>query len=265
MGEDGLKLSNSALLDNLKVKLGHLSVEEQVEMEQLLLSFTKVFGDMPSRTNCCCHDVDVGESTPVKQHPYRMNPINLEQMRKEIDYMMQNHIIEPSSSEWSSSSILVPKPDGTLRFCTDFRKLNSLTKTDLFPLPRIEDCIDRIGSAQYVSKFDLLKGYWQIPLTDRAKRLSAFATPDGLYQYCVMPFGMKNAPATFQRMINKLLRGVKGCEAYMDDVVIHSHGWEEHLARVRQVLTKFAEANLTINLTKSDIGHAQVTFLGHVV
>ena len=100
MGEDGLKLSNSALLDNLKVKLGHLSVEEQVEMEQLLLSFRKVFGDMPSRMNCCCHDVEVGESTPVKQHPYRMNSIKLEQMRKESDYMLQNHIIEPSSSEW---------------------------------------------------------------------------------------------------------------------------------------------------------------------
>ena len=164
-----------------------------------------------------------------------------------------------------SPSVLVPKPDGTLRFCTDFRKLNSLMKTDSFPLPRIEDCINRIGSVQYVSKFDLLKGYWQIPLTNRAKRLSAFATTDGLYQYCVMPFGMKNAPATFQRMINKLLRGVKGCEVYMDDVVIHSHGWEEHLARVRQVLTKFAQANLTVNLTKSKIGHAQVTFLGHVV
>ena len=151
-----------------------------------------------------------------------MNPIKLEQMRKEIDYMLQNHSTEPSNSDWSSPSILVLKPDGTLRFCTDFRKLNSLTKTDSFLLPRIEDCIDRVGRAKYVTKFDLLKGYWQILLTDRARCLSAFATPDGLCQYCVMPFGMKNAPATFQRMINKLLRGVKGCEAYMDDVVVHS-------------------------------------------
>ena len=114
MGEDGLKLSNSALLDNLKVRLGHLSVEEEVDMEQLLLSFRKVFGDMPSHTKCCCHDVDVGGSTPVKWHSYRMNPIKLEQMRKEIDYMLQNHIIEPNSSEWSSPGILVPKPDSTL-------------------------------------------------------------------------------------------------------------------------------------------------------
>ena len=112
---------------------------------------------------------------------------------------------------------------------------------------------------------DLLKGYWQVPLTDRAKQLSAFVTPDGLYQYQVMPFGMKNAPATFQRMINKLVGRMEGCEAYIDDVVVYSDSWEDHLIRLRRVLTKFAEVNLTVNLAKSEFGHAEVTFLGHVV
>ena len=111
--------------------------------------------------------------------------------------MLQNKIIEPSSSNWSSPCILVPKPDGTYRFCTDFRRLNEITMADSFPLPRIEDCIDKIGRAKYVTTLDLLKGYWQVPLTISAKELSAFVTPQGLYQYCVMPFGMKNAPATF--------------------------------------------------------------------
>ena len=126
-------------------------------------------------------------------------------MEKEIQYMLEHKIIEPSTSNWSSPCILVPKKDGSYRFCTDFRKVNSVTKTDCFPIPRISDCIDRIGKAKYVSKFDMLKGYYQIPLTQRAKEISAFVTPSGLYQYNVTPFGMKNVPATFQRMINNLM------------------------------------------------------------
>ena len=119
-----------------------------------------------------------------------MNPIKLEQMRKELDYMLQHHIIEPIDSDWSSLCVLVPKKVGTFRFCTDFCKLNALTKTDSFPLLRIDDCIDRIGKTTYATQLDLLKGYWQIPLTNRAKRPSAFVTPDGLYQYRVVPFLM---------------------------------------------------------------------------
>ena len=99
----------------------------------------------------------------------------------------------------------MPKSDGTFRMCTDYRKVNSVTKTDTFPIPRIDDCIDNIGLAKCVTKFDLLKGFWQIPLTDRAREISAFVTPDGLNQYKVMPFGMKNSPATFQRLVNRLI------------------------------------------------------------
>ena len=115
--------------------------------------------------------------------------------------------------------MLVLKADGTWRFCTYFQKVNSVTKCDCFPLPRIEDCIDCIGSSQFVSKFDLLKGYLQVPLSERAKVISAFATPDRLYQYTVMPFGMRNALATFQRMINYVISGLEGCAAYLDVVV----------------------------------------------
>ncbi len=262
---NGPRLSNSMILKNLQCKLDHLSSEEQADMKQLLLKFHKVFGDVPSVTTCSYHDVDVGRVAPIRQHPYRINPIKLEQMRKEVDYMLQHYIIEPSDSDWSSPCVLVPKSDGTFRFCTDFRKLNALTKTDSFPLPRIDDCIDRIGKAKYVTKLDLLKGYWQIPLTNQAKRLSAFVTPDGLYQYRVMPFSMKNAPATFQRMINQLVGRIEGCEAYIDDVVIYSNDWKTHLERVHKVLTRFAEANLTVNLAKSEFGHAEIVFLGHAV
>ena len=127
---------------------------------------------------------------------------------------MENDFIEPSKSEWSSPCILVPKPDGSFRLCTDYHKVNNCTKTDTFPISRIDDCIDKIGQSKFVSKFDLLKGFWQIPSTEKAKEISAFVTPGGLYKYKVMPFGMNNSPATFQRLVNKVISGLDGVGAY---------------------------------------------------
>lgn len=143
--------------------------------------------------------------------------------------------------------------------------MNSVTKTDPYPIPRIEDCIDKIGNAKFVSKFDLLKGYWQVPLTERAKEISAFVSPDGLYQYKVMPFGMTNAAATFQRMIHSLLQDLEGCEAYIDDVIIYSKTWDEHLRIMCVLYDILAKANLTVNLVKRDFCHAYVEYLSHKV
>ena len=149
--------------------------------------------------------------------------------------------------------------------CTDYHKVNSVTKTDSFPIPRIDDCIDKVGNSKYVTKFDLLKGFWQVPLTDRAKEVSAFATPNGLYQYKVMPFGMKNSPATFQRLVNNVICGLDGCDAYIDDVIIYSDSWSDHLQRIRKFFDRLSKAKLTVNLAKTEFCHATVTFLGHLV
>ena len=214
MTETVPKLKNSDVLKNLqKEKLSHLTTKEQDEMMELVFQFVGLFPDTPTRTDRVFHDVEVGNATPIKQHPYRVNPLKLVVMRQKIAYMLQNDLIEISNSEWSSPCVLIPKPDGTYRFCTDFRRGNKVTRCDSYPIPCVDNCIDRIGNANYVTKFDLLKGYWQVPLTARAKEVSAFITPDGLYQYKVMPFGMKNAPATFQRLINEVLPGPDGCEA----------------------------------------------------
>lgn len=209
--------------------------------------------------------IDVGDAAPIKQHPYRVNPVKRQLLRKELDYMLQHGIAEPSASSWSSPCLLVEKSDHTLRFCTDLRKVNSVTKPDCYPLPRLDDCIDRVGSAVFVTKLDLLKGYWQVPLTDRAREISAFVTPDDFCQYTVMPFGMRNAPATFQRLVNKVLKGVADCEAYLDDVVIYSSSWSRHVAQLEEVFDRLAVANLTLNLAKCEFGQATVTYLGKVV
>ena len=132
-------------------------------------------------------------------------------------------------SSWSLPCILVGKSDGTFRFCTDYRRVNAVTKPDCYPLPRLDDCIDRL------SKFDLLKGYWQIPLTSRAKEISAFVMPDDFLSYRVMAFGMQNYPMSFQRLIYTVLSGMPGCDAYLDDVVLWSASWPIRVDIIRQL------------------------------
>ncbi|KAJ8040186.1 hypothetical protein HOLleu_14412 [Holothuria leucospilota] len=260
-----IKLQNSDVLKNLNQKLSHLDHKEKSEMKSLIYEYACLFSDDPTRTNLIEHDVDVGDATPFKQHPYRVNPRKRQHLRDEARYMLDHDIIEPSNSEWSSPCILVPKPDGGYRFCTDCRKVNAVTRTDSYPIPRIDDCIDRIGKATYVSKFDLLKGYWEIPLTERARKISAFVTPDGLFQYKVMPFGMKNSPMTFQRLVNNLTSNLENCEVYVDDLIVYSNSWDEHVQHIKALFDKLAKANLTVNLVKSEIACAQVIYLGHVV
>ena len=260
-----VRVSNSDILANLDTKLSHLNAPERDQLTNLIHEYKQIFPDVPNKTNVLCHDVDVGEATPIKQHPYRVNPVKAKQMDAEIEYMLKHDIIQPSQSEWSSPCVLIPKPGGSVRFCTDFRKVNAVSRTDSFPIPRVDDCIDRIGKATYVTKCDLLKGYWGVPLTNKAREISAFVTPDGFYEYKVMPFGMKNAPATFTRLISKVIHGLKNVEAYIDDLIVYSDNWEEHLERLRQVFDRLSQANLTVNLSKSEFVKAKVTYLGHVV
>ena len=228
----------------------------------LILEYEHLFPDIPTRTDQIYHDVDIEGSKPIKQHPYRMNPMKLQYLREEVQYLLDNDFIEPSQSDWSSPCILVPKPDGTFRMCTNYRKVNSVTKKR--SVPSIDACIDNIGQAKYVTKFALLKGFWQIPLTDRAKEISAFVTPDGLQQYKVMPFGMKNSPATFQRPINMIITGLDNCKAYIDDAIIYSEEWDQQIKTIREFFERLSKAKLTINLAKSEFCHATLTFLGHV-
>ncbi len=216
-------------------------------------------------THVLMHDIDVGDHRPVKQNAYRVNPVKREIMKKETQYLIENGLAVPSCSPWCSPCVLVPKADGTSRFCTDYRKVNKLTKADSYPLPRMDDCIDRIGSAKFVTKLDLLKGYWQVPLTERASEISAFATPDAFLQYKILAFGLKNAPATFQHLMNRILANVQNCEAYLDDVVCYSTTWNDHLKTLEEVFTRFRDANLTLNLAKCEFCHATITYLGKVV
>ena len=261
-----VKLKNSEVLMDLDAMLSHLSTDQKSQITDVITEYGVIFSDVPGRTDLVCHDVDVGEHKPIKQLPYRLNPHKLENVESEIQYMVDHDMVTQSHSEWSSPVVLVAKSGGTsFRLCIDFRKVNSITKTDSYPIPRVDDCIDKIGQAQYVSKFDLLKGYWQVPLTPRAQEISAFVTPNGLYECKVMPFGMKNAPATFQRLMNHVTQTVSNCVVYIDDVIVYSSTFDDHVQSIRDLFDSLVNAKLTVNLSKCEIGKANVIYLGHVV
>ena len=192
------KLNNSAIFRNIDSKLAHLTQSQQQDLKELFSEYEQLFSDVPSRTDTIIHDVDVGDAQPIKQHPYRLNPQKEEYLKNEVQDLLDNEFAMFACSD--QANMVRPelqKSDQSYRMCTDYRKLNSVTKTDTFPIPRIDDCIDKVGKAKCVTKIDLLKGFYQVPLTERAEELSAFVTPCGLYQYNVMAFGMKNSPATF--------------------------------------------------------------------
>ncbi|XP_040182565.1 uncharacterized protein LOC120915829, partial [Rana temporaria] len=250
-----------------KVQLGEqLEPQERAQAGRLLEEKQATFSQEPGYTRLAVHKVETPGQTPLRQPPYRIPEAVREGMRKEIDEMLRLGVIEPSESPWASPVVLVPKKDGTTRFCVDYRRLNDKTVTDAYPMPRMDELLDRISAGKYLTTIDLCKGYWQIPLAEDARLKSAFITPFGLYQFRVMPFGMKNAPATFQRMVDQLLGGLQSFAcAYLDDIAIYSNTWEAHLEHVGVVLDRIKGAGLTLKPDKCHLGMAEVQYLGHRV
>lgn len=178
--------------------LNYLPVPQRSDVISILKEFPTVTVDVSGYCGHTLHDIQLisGDVKPVRQREYRLNPEKTVIMKSEVEYLLQRGLAEPSNSPWASPSLRVPKPDGSSRFCTDYRKVNQVTVPDSYPLPLIEDLIDVVGKSRFLSKIDLQKGYYQIGLTDNAKLISAFITPFGLYQYTVMPFSVCNAPAS---------------------------------------------------------------------
>ncbi|CAB4040647.1 Hypothetical predicted protein [Paramuricea clavata] len=177
-------------------------------------------------------------------------------------------IVRPSKSPWASPMVIVPKPDGTIRFCVDFRKLNNVTKMDAYPIPRMDQMLEKVAQARYISTLDMIKRYWQIPLNEDSIPKSAFITAQGLFEFTVMPFGMKTAPATFQRMMkHEVLNGLEAfADAYIDDVEIDtSTTFEQHLKDLRRVFDRLREAKLRAKPSKCRIAMPMVNFIGHRV
>ena len=180
--------------------------------------------------------------------------------------MEKSGVIEPSQSEWEAPIVVVKKRDGSLRICVDYRRLNSVTSTDAYPMPRTDELIDKLGKAKYITTLDLARGYWQVPMNEDDKDKTAFTTPKGLYQFTVMPFGLCGAPATFQRMMDSVIHGLESSVAvYLDDVVIFSETWTDHIKHIREVLQQLRKYKLTAKPTKCQFGMYECVYLVHVV
>jgi len=245
----------------------HLTPSQQDELKDLLQRYSDVFAENPGRTNLTVHHIDIALGTkPIRSLPYRLNPTKTEYLKVELKKLQELGIIEESDSPWSSPVVMVPKPDNTLRLCTDFRKINSVTTADPFPMPRVDDLIDRVGKAKFLTKVDMTRGYWQVPLDDDSVPISAFVTPFGHFQWRYMAFGLRNAPATFSRLVSRLPRGLETfCAAYLDDIIIFSESWEQHIQHLDLVLARIKKAGLTLNLLKCEFAAAELDYLGHHV
>ena len=255
------------LVDEIDIPMAS---REKGQVRDLLRENLQVFtlpGEPKGRTDWVKHEIHVNTEVPIKQ-AVRRPPIHLrEAADEEVQKMLKDDVIEPSTSPWASPVVLVRKKDGSLRYCIDYRKLNAITVKDSYPLPRIDDSLDSMKNAKYFSTLDLASGYWQIELSEDAKQKSAFCTTSGLYQFRVMPFGLTNAPATFQRLMERVLAGLqwKICLVYIDDIIIFSETVTDHLKQLNEVFSHLKTAGLKLKPKKCHLFRSKVQYLGHLV
>ena len=243
---------------------GHLSPSQKSDLAELQKRFADVFSPLPGRTSLIHHHVGTTSGVSVRTRPYRLPEHKKKLVQAEIGAMLELGVIEESHSAWSSPMVLVGKPDGSIWFCVDYRKVNDVSRFDAYPMPRVDELLDRLGTARFFSTLDLTKGYWQIPLSPESKEKTAFSAPDGLYQFRTLLFGLFGAPATFQCLMDRVLRPHAAfAAAYLDDVIIHSNSWAQHMRHVGAVLESLRQVGLTANPKKCAIGLAEERYLGY--
>ena len=221
----------------------HLGSQENEKLFQLLQECEDIFASTPEdlgRTGMIKHKINTGEAQPIRQQVRRIPLFRREEARKLLHSMLEKDVIQPSKSPWASPIVLVRKKDGSTRFCVDYRKVNAVTRKDAYPIPRVDDTLDTLAGAQWFSTLDLISGYWQVEVNEEDREKTAFCTPDGLYEFKVMPFGLCNAPATFQRLMDLVLAGLQWstCLVYLDDVVIAGKTFKEHISCLRAVFQR---------------------------
>ena len=262
--------AGEAKLDFSTIEVGDMSMEDKAQLVALLERMANCFS---------ASDTDLGlthlgemrihlmSDRPVHYRPYRLAQVERAKVREKIQSLLASGVIRESESEYASPIILIPKKNGDVRMCVDYRALNRSTVKDRYPMPLVSDQLDRLAGKCYFTTLDLAQGYHQVPMHPDSVPKTAFVTPDGHYEYLRVPFGLANAPAVFQRVINKMLGDLQNGAvlAYMDDLLIPSATISEGMVLLERVLNLVAEAGLKLNLSKCSFLKGQLEYLGHEV
>ena len=257
----------TALYENSAV---HLNEDQKVHLRTFLIDYADVFseGDFDiGRTPLVKHKIVTKDAIPVKQAPRKQHPAARAAADEIVDDLLKRNLIRKSDSPWSSPIVMCKKKDGSYRLCIDYRATNAVTVKDAYPLPRIDETLDSLSNAKWFSSTDLASGYWQVEMDEDSKSKTAFCTKKGLFEWNVMPFGLSNACATFQRLMESVLSEMRftACLVYIDDVVLHGSSFTEMLNRLIQFAECMRRAQLKLKPKKCFLFQKSITFLGHVV
>ena len=250
--------------------LEEIVVGSHPSLGDLLFHYRHVFpapGEpVTGRTTSVQHEIITSDARPVRCGPRRLAPAGLRKEQTCVQEMLQGGQIEPSDSPWASPVVLETKKYGSMRLCVNYHRLNALMTKDAYPLPRIDDSLCLLGNQQWFSTMDLASGYWQVAMSPDAKRKAAFVTNEGLFQFQVMPFGLCNAPATFKRLMDRVLCGMRWsrCLVYLDDVISFGGTITEALVRLEEVLSRLSNFGLQLKAKKCTFMQMEVVFLGHI-
>lgn len=241
--------------------------KQQSRLDALIAEYVDVFSTKLETTPFAEHAIKLTDDTPIAVPPYRMSPARKQYLKNELDKMLADDIIEECESPYAAPVVLVPKRDGSLRLCVDYRRLNAVTVPDRYPLPRVDDLLHATKPYKYMSTIDLRSGYWQVPVKPEDRDKTAFTTPFGNFRFKKMPFGLRNAPSTFQRLMDRLRSGLTGMLIliYLDDLIILSSTFDEHIRNLRAVLERLRQFKLHANLDKCHFMLPEIKYLGHVI
>jgi len=266
--EVGAGIQSETIKVNLVQGKGHsnLNKEQLKELMELIEEYSDIFSMSPGLSDIVCHDIELNTEVPVRSKPYKMSPRQEELVDQQVNDMIEKGIIIAAESDYTSPAILVEVAGREPRLCIDYRRLNEITKTKYYPLPNIEQRIEAVAKAKYITLIDLAKGYWQIKLTDSAQNYAAFVTTKGTFKPLRMSFGLKNAPYFFSRLMDQVLRGCENyARPYIDDTAIFSDSWADHVIHLREVFNRLRSAKLTVKPTKCQFAQETVEYLGHQV
>jgi transposase InsO family protein len=246
---------------------GHLSEERKKQLSALCEKFPEVLTDKLGLTNVLEYTIRLTDDKTVRSHPYRFAPPKMELLRQKVDELLKQGVIEPSTSSYASPAFLVPKPGGKSRMVIDFRKVNACIEIDSVPLPDLHSAFDWFNKARYFTIFDLNSAYHQIPLAKESRHITAFCVPWNLFQYTRVPMGLAVGAQTLTRLLDMIFHDLKFkfLFNYLDDLLVYSETWEEHLEHLQEVLKRLRSAGLTVNPDKVHFAKEEISFLGHLV